>query len=243
VFYSLFALILLFYVRQNRENPSLAVTGSKETRATFGWGVAIAAGTGFAIEAVGGILHSGEFFFQLAHEAMYFAFLIVGLTAVLESRGKMPNDSWRMAMAIAFFVEGLVFYGHMLEQEGTEQMVHFIMVMFSWFTAFCFVVSVYFSSSLVPHVFGTTGMLAKGVWFFIITDILYSGKYGDEGQNYMLATGYTVAGVLITCLFSFVGCCMFSKPLGAYDDLMVSPEETKPVDGNKYLKVDLSNDA
>ena len=141
-------------------------------RATFGWGCAVTSGFGFAIEAIGGVLHNGDFFLQFAHETMYSAFFVVGLIAILEARGSLPNDSWRLAIGFAFFVEGLVFYGHMLEQKGTEQMLHFVMVMFSWFTAACYLFSCLFKRHFLPHVLGASGMLIKGIWFFVIANIL-----------------------------------------------------------------------
>ena len=65
----------------------------------------------------------------------------------------------------------------------------------------------------------------------------------------MLATGYTLAAALIICLFSLIGCCIFAKPAGGYDDDHI---ETAAVVGNgvhqtdglkKYSKVDLTSDA
>jgi hypothetical protein len=169
---SVIALLLLFITRSNRGNPALALRGSRDMRSGFGWGCALTAGFGFVIEAIGGVLHNGEFFFQFAHETMYAAFFVVGIIALMESRGRMPDDSWRFAIAIAFFVEGLVFYGHMLEQKGVEQMLHFLMVIFSWFTAASYCLSCYSPSNPLPHVLAACGMLCKGIWFFIIAHIL-----------------------------------------------------------------------
>jgi len=141
-------------------------------RSNFGWGCAITSGTGFVIEAVGGLLHKGDLFFQLAHETMYLAFFVVGIIAIMEARGRMPDDSWRFAMSVGFFVEGVVFYGHGLEQEGIEQMLHFIMVMLSWFTALSYLIACIYPRKMLPHVMGAAGMFTKGMWFFIIAHIL-----------------------------------------------------------------------
>ena len=43
-----------------------------------------------------------------------------------------------------------------------------------------------------------------------------SGKYGDEGEKFMLAMAYTYAGVLILMLFGIVGCCLVARPAGTY---------------------------
>jgi hypothetical protein len=245
VFYCVIALILLFITRQNRDDPKNALTGSKGMRAGFGWGCALTAGTGCVIEAIGGLLHNGDLFFQFAHETMYGAFFVVGVMALAESRGRMPDDTWRFCIAVAFFLEGLVFYGHSLEQEGIEQMLHFVMVLFSWFTALSYVLACVFKRSFLPHVLGASGMLAKGIWFFVIAHILYSGKLGDEGKELMLATGYTLAGASIIVLFSLIGCCIFAKPNGAYDEVEDDEASTglQAESKKKYNKVDLSTDA
>ena len=54
----------------------------------------------------------------------------------------------------------------------------------------------------------------------------------------MIATGYTVAGVIIVILFSIVGCCVFGRSAGAYDDFdddeVANALEIEP---KKYAKV------
>ena len=67
----------------------------------------------------------------------------------------------------------------------------------------------------------------------------------------MIATGYTLAGALIIGLFSTIGCCVFSKSAGAYDDgdeIVVAHsvvENGVPQTNGlkKYSKVDLVSDA
>ena len=163
---------MLFITRQNRDDTKAALTGTREMRSGFGWGCFVTATTGFVIEGVGGLLHSGDFFLQFAHETMYMSFMAAGAIGFLESRGRLPEDSWRLSLAMAFFVEGLVFYGHMLEQEDVERMLHFLMVVFSWFTAFSYVMACVYKRSLLPHVLGAAGMFTKGVWFFYIAHVL-----------------------------------------------------------------------
>lgn len=166
------AIALLLLARIKRDDPPMALTGSQQVRAWFGWACTITAGVGFFLEGIGGFLHNGNFFLQLAHETMYLGFFAAGVSAILESKGRLPTDSWRLAVVMAFWVEGLVFYGHSLEQRGIERVLHFIMVGFSWATAACFLVAVIYPTKMVPQVMGLVGMLSKGIWFFVISDIL-----------------------------------------------------------------------
>ena len=99
----LFAVMLLFITRQNRESPELALTGGRSFKLWLGWGTIITSTTGIFLEGIGGVLHIGDFFFQIAHETMYFGFLSVGIAAILEARGTLPKDTWRFAMGVSFF--------------------------------------------------------------------------------------------------------------------------------------------
>ena len=105
---------------------------------------------------------------------MYVGFLVMGIGTILESNGRVPLGSWRVGFSMAFFVEGMVFYGHSLEQHGIERVLHFIMVCFSWVTSLSFLISSLGKSAPVflTHVTGLTMMFAKGIWFFVISDVL-----------------------------------------------------------------------
>ena len=60
----------------------------------------------------------------------------------------------------------------------------------------------------------------------------------------MLATGYTVGGMLVIITFSLTGCCVFAKSAGGYDDFSQDDEVVIGLKTEKaYNKVDLSTDA
>ncbi|KAH9258591.1 hypothetical protein BASA81_003093 [Batrachochytrium salamandrivorans] len=223
IFYSLIAVILLGLTRANR-GAYARFDFSPQAKMYLGWGMLITCVFGISIEGIGGVLHNGQFLFQIAHESMYFGFAMAGLGCLLEASGRLPQSTWRFGFAMGFFVEGLVFYGHALEQQGVEQMLHMIMVLFSWMTSGCFLLGCWLAAAadgqskalFVCHAMGLAMMLAKGLWFFIIADILYSGKFGVEGVDFMISDEYVYAGLLIVCLFGGVGGCLFLKPSGSY---------------------------
>merc|ERR1712098_206288 len=113
------------------------------------------------------------------------------------------------------------------EQRDTEQTLHLIMVSLSWLTSFCFLMSGVYPRTFVPFVMGNIGMLVKGLWFFVISDVLYSGKWGDVGINYMPAMAYVVAGMILMLVSATVGCCLFCRPSGYYDDVESWEEEVR----------------
>jgi hypothetical protein len=56
----------------------------------------------------------------------------------------------------------------------------------------------------------------------------------------MIATGYTLAGVLIIVVFGLISCCTFAKSAGGYDEEL---EEGLEIETKKYAKVNPSTDA
>lgn len=123
----------------------------------------------------------------------------------MESYGKLPRDSFRMSLSMAFLVEGMTFYGHSLEQEMTEATLHRIMVTFSFGTAFFFFLAARFPTQLLPQAAGIILMMTKGVWFFIVARILFSGIWGYNGMQFMAAMCWTVAGMLMVVMFALFG--------------------------------------
>jgi hypothetical protein len=188
-----------------------ATNGGSQFLRYVGSSIFVVATTGFCIEGVGGVLRFGDFLFQTAHETMYFAFMMAGIVAILESKKRIAFDSWRLAMAMAFIVEGMVFYGHQLEQTMTEQALHYVMVQLSFFTAICFFWGTREPRSLLPHGLALVGMAVKGIWFFVIADVLYSGKYGHEGMNFMTGSVYMSAGLLLILVSAFYGCFFITR--------------------------------
>ena len=210
-FYIIMGLLLVCWTRYNLHGGDLATNGGAQFLKIFGWSVMGVATTGFLIEGLGGLITVGNFWHQLAHETMYGVFLVAGVAALLESAGRMPYDSWRVAMAVAFVVEGVVFYGHHLEQEPVEGGLHYIMYCLSLLTALCFLWASRDASNVLAHLMATAGMVAKGLWFYVVANILYSGKYGENGRDYMVAMAYTQVGLVVCVVMSAFGCLFVGR--------------------------------
>jgi hypothetical protein len=214
-FFLVMALGLMFWTRQNRHLGDVATNGGSSFLKVFGWTVMIIATTGFLIEGLGGLIHAGNFWHQLAHETMYGVFNLVGAAALLESVSRLPFDSWRVAMVVAFTVEGISFYGHHLEQELVEGTLHYIMFCMSLFTAACFLWASREPASLLPHLLAVAGMCCKGLWFYVVAHVLYSGLYGENGHDFMVATSFTYAGMVLALVLGVFGCVFVGKTSSA----------------------------
>jgi hypothetical protein len=198
---------LIFWTRIHRfhENKLVPTNGGPTFLKLFGWTVVTIATVGILLEGIGGLIATGNFFHQLAHETMYGSFLISGFSALLERTHRLPSDSWRVALVVAFIVEGIAFYGHQLEQEPVEAMLHLIMFATSIITALLFLWSSREPTALLPHVAAVSGMIVKGLWFYVVANILYGGAYGVNGRDFMVAASFTYFGIVVCSVVSFMG--------------------------------------
>lgn len=214
LFYLVTGLVLVFVARSNYR---AYLSGPTRFKTSFGVIVFGMSGVGILIEGFGGMLFIGDFLFQLAHETMYAAFLLVGLAALLESTSRVPFESWRFVMAIALLVEGMVFYGHALEQSAPEDELHLVMALYSILASAVFLLSAVYPNNVDLHILGSSGVVLKGVWFIVIAHILYSGVYGMNGAKMTVANVYVYAGLSILFVLSIIGSLMYCRRSGGYE--------------------------
>jgi len=122
------------------------------------------------------------------HCTMYLAFLITGIAALLESKGRCRPHSWRLFLAASFSVEGFLFYMHSLMQHDmdhsmTEALLHWILAIISFVAAGSFALSVANAEQALEWtVFASAFALLEGVWFYFVAWSMYSGVYGDAAM-------------------------------------------------------------
>lgn len=199
VFYFVLFFILLFSARKHGDDWKLAVRGSRRLKIIVGVFLLFISVLAIVIEGVGGVLTTSQgFFFQYAHQASYLGYLIAGFTALAEARGKVPEDSWRVALTIAFFIEGLIVVGHSHEQHGVEQEMHFLSSVLAWWIALSFFASsMWESKALLWHAFALGGIFVKGIWFLYVAYVVYSDAFGHMGSMYMHADLYVNFGLYV----------------------------------------------
>ena len=79
------------------------------------------------------------------------------------------------------------------------------MVTFSFATGLFYVWAVRYPNMVAPQAGAVICMMTKGVWFFIVARILFSGDWGYNGMEFMPAMCWTVAGMLIVVMYALFG--------------------------------------
>ena len=60
----------------------------------------------------------------------------------MESKGRLPMDTYRLVLSLDFFLETLLFYMHANMQEGNKRDEHFLMALIAFMTSCAIVYSV-----------------------------------------------------------------------------------------------------
>ena len=123
----------------------------------------------------------------------HFGFFCAGIVTVLESFSKVPYDTWRVAIALGFVNQAVIFYGHQrvcpppppgaaanqrnersLEQKEPESTLHVLMAWFGLATGVAFLSSTLASSPSVAvalHVAAAGGIVLHGLWLLWIAQV------------------------------------------------------------------------
>jgi len=124
----------------------------------------------------------------------HFGFFCAGIVTVLESFSKVPYDTWRVAIALGFVNQAVIFYGHKrvcrcfsnaggqlttkcerrLEQKDPESTLHMLMAWFGLATGLAFLSSTLASSPTVAvtlHVAAAGGIALHGLWLLWIAQV------------------------------------------------------------------------
>jgi len=164
----------------------------------------------------------------------------MGITAFLEAKERLPEDSWRIALAFAFFVEGFIISGHLHEQHGIESVTHQISVYVAWWTALSLLISSLLESKMMLfHASAVAAILMKGLWFFYIGYVVYSGAYGPMGEGAMVPDLFTTAGLYaVICECAVAICLGIQSPHNNNGNKMMDvPSNNK---GSEYEKISLN---
>ena len=124
--------------------------------------------TGILIEGIGGWLHSRNFFLQLSHEVLYFGFFAVALTAIYESKGKLPPDTVRVAAVLAFLGSYLMWYSHgQMKELMVDKELHILLAYINLANAAIMAYSIRFNDSTVAYVAGYALIMIQAIWLLL----------------------------------------------------------------------------
>ena len=137
------------------------------------------------------------------HVTMYAGFLVAGLGALLESKGRLVAGTWRLGLAVALGVEAFLFNGHAamqhsMEHSETESTLHAYLALMCGLGALCFAGSVVDSGRWVAWTSAGCGLLlAQAFFFYFLAWALYSGAYGHMAADMDMPAAMAYASMTV----------------------------------------------
>jgi hypothetical protein len=130
-------------------------------------------------------------FHQSLHEALYASFMLVGLTALLESKSLLPVETWRRMLCLALFVESQLWGAHAEMQSGAEKIQHQLLSNLSLASSLVCIMSVAVQSDMFLHLAVWVLLTMQGVWLISIgTTITMSGSHTTMSMHHVTPIFY-----------------------------------------------------
>lgn len=153
------------------------------------------------------------------HSTMY---LFYGLSGVIDilvySPLKVPQGLDRLALFLAVFIEGLLFYFHVHNRPELDQHIHSLLLIAVFGGSITIFIEVFLRDHIVLELFRTSLTILQGTWFWQIGFVLYPPWGGPEWnqtehENIMFITmcfcwHYAAALILIATNYFLVHCCL-----------------------------------
>lgn len=120
---------------------------------------------GGVYEGIGGVIATGNFFNQAAHQTLYTSYFFVGVVMMLESGRRLPADSSRCALALALFLEYVLWYDHaIMKSEGTDRRMHVIMALICLGGSVVIAASVCRPANVTAYIGGWGMLVLQSFW-------------------------------------------------------------------------------
>ncbi|XP_035521830.1 transmembrane protein 45B [Morone saxatilis] len=148
------------------------------------------------------------------HSTMYLFFGIYGIALVASNASKLvPTGVDRLALSLALFVEGFLFYYHVHSRPPLDAHIHSLLLVAVFSGSAGTVLEVFLRDNIILEVFRGCMFILQGSWFYQIGFVLYplSGSMWDLylHANIMFVTmcfcwHLAVALLLVACTSSVV---------------------------------------
>ncbi|XP_047463180.1 transmembrane protein 45B [Mugil cephalus] len=171
------------------------------------------------------------------HGTMYLFFGISGIALVTTTKLKMERAGVdRLALSIALFVEGFLFYYHVHHRPPLDAHIHTLLLVAVFCGSASIMLEIFIKDNVVLELLGACMFILQGTWFYQIGFVLYplSGPQWDleEHNNIMFITmcycwHLAVAILLVTCTSALVWLTVARYP-GKGRDIEIGMRITSP---------------
>nr|XP_019941401.1 PREDICTED: transmembrane protein 45B-like isoform X1 [Paralichthys olivaceus] len=169
------------------------------------------------------------------HSTMYLFFGISGIALVISTKSKQaPLGVDRLALSMALFVEGFLFYYHVHSRPPLDSHIHSLLLVAVFGGSASTMLEVFMRDNFILELLRGCLFILQGSWFFQIGFVLYplNGVEWDLTlhDNIMFITmcfcwHLAVALVLVTCTVCVV-CCTVKRFSGRAQDIEIGMRNT-----------------
>ncbi|NWI59651.1 TM45B protein, partial [Calyptomena viridis] len=121
------------------------------------------------------------------HTTMYLFYGLSGVLDVLTYISQVvPRGLDHLMMAVAMFVEGFLFYYHVLHRPMLDQHIHSLLLISIFAGAGSFLLEVFIGNNIVLQMFKSSVFILQGTWFWQIGVVLFQpwgGPMWDENDH------------------------------------------------------------
>ncbi|XP_029526271.1 transmembrane protein 45B-like [Oncorhynchus nerka] len=169
------------------------------------------------------------------HSTMYLFFSIAGVVKVLTmSPLPVPLGLDRLALSLAFFIEGLLFYFHVHMRPPLDTHIHSMLFVPVFGGAAITLLEVFMRDNIVLELLRTSMTILQGSWFFQIGFVLYplNGVQWDlqAHDNTMFITmcfcWHLAMALLIVGINYWMGWCCVQRCSGRGSDIEIMMRKT-----------------
>ncbi|XP_071024240.1 transmembrane protein 45B-like isoform X1 [Oncorhynchus clarkii lewisi] len=169
------------------------------------------------------------------HSTMYLFFSIAGVVKVLTmSPLPVPLGLDRLALSLAFFIEGLLFYFHVHMRPPLDTHIHSMLFVPVFGGAAITLLEVFMRDNIVLELLRTSMTILQGSWFFQIGFVLYplNGVQWDlqAHDNTMFITmcfcWHLAVALLIVGINYWMGWCCVQRCSGRGSDIEIMMRKT-----------------
>ncbi|NWV84464.1 TM45B protein, partial [Dasyornis broadbenti] len=153
------------------------------------------------------------------HSTMYLFYGLSGAVDVLTCISQVvPRGLDRLMLAVAVFVEGCLFYYHVLHRPMLDQHIHSLLLITIFAGAGSIMLEVFLRDNIVLEMFRASITIVQGTWFWQIGVVLFQpwgGPMWDENDhnNIMFLTmcffwHWAAAVAILAVNFTLTYCCL-----------------------------------
>ena len=134
-------------------------------------------------------IHSDKDFSRMQHATMYSFFLLSGIVDMSIYCVRIPKNSPKLFLALAFFIEGILFYFHTELRSELNQRAHLVLTLAIFGCTICAAARIYVSDSLLLNAGLGFFITFQGSWFYQVAIVLY-GKHSKEWAEDKMSAMY-----------------------------------------------------